>query len=239
MFNGKMKALTFSYDDGTTQDEKLISLFDRYGMKATFNLNSSLLGTRETLLRNGYMIRHDRVLPEKVRSLYQGHEIAAHTLTHPNLTRITHEEIIRQVKDDADALSSLCGYTVCGMAYPGGGENNNDAVAQVIYANIPRIQYARTITSTYSFDVQEHLLRFNPTVSHMETDRLAALAEQFIRLTPAAPKVFCIWGHSFEFDHLVDPIAFEEILKKLAFREDIFYGTNREVLLPREQPSRR
>ena len=44
MFAGKMKALTFSYDDGVTQDQRLISLFNKYGLKATFNLNSELLG---------------------------------------------------------------------------------------------------------------------------------------------------------------------------------------------------
>ena len=34
-----MKGITFSYDDGVTQDRRLISLLNRYGMKATFNLN--------------------------------------------------------------------------------------------------------------------------------------------------------------------------------------------------------
>ena len=40
MFNGKMKAVTFSYDDGVTQDKRLIELFNKYGLKATFNINS-------------------------------------------------------------------------------------------------------------------------------------------------------------------------------------------------------
>ena len=37
MFQGKMKALTFSYDDGVTQDARLIEIFNKYGLKATFN----------------------------------------------------------------------------------------------------------------------------------------------------------------------------------------------------------
>ena len=44
MFQGKMKAITFSYDDGVTQDQRLIAMLNHYGMKATFNLNSGLLG---------------------------------------------------------------------------------------------------------------------------------------------------------------------------------------------------
>jgi arsenate reductase-like glutaredoxin family protein len=41
MFNGKNKALTFSYDDGVPQDKKLAELFHKYGLKATFNFNST------------------------------------------------------------------------------------------------------------------------------------------------------------------------------------------------------
>ena len=40
MFNGLMKAVTFSYDDGITQDQRLIEIFDKYGLKSTFNINS-------------------------------------------------------------------------------------------------------------------------------------------------------------------------------------------------------
>lgn len=39
-----MKAVTFSYDDGVTQDIRLVEILNRYGLKATFNLNSELLG---------------------------------------------------------------------------------------------------------------------------------------------------------------------------------------------------
>ena len=39
MFNGMKKALTFSYDDGVTQDIRLIEIFNKYNLKATFNLN--------------------------------------------------------------------------------------------------------------------------------------------------------------------------------------------------------
>ncbi len=35
MFNRKMKAVTFSYDDGVTQDIRLIDMFNKYGLKAT------------------------------------------------------------------------------------------------------------------------------------------------------------------------------------------------------------
>ena len=41
-----MKYVTFSFDDGVTQDKRLIELLNKYGLKATFNLNSSLFGLK-------------------------------------------------------------------------------------------------------------------------------------------------------------------------------------------------
>ena len=35
---GKTRALTFSYDDGISQDMRLVQLFNLYGLKGTFNL---------------------------------------------------------------------------------------------------------------------------------------------------------------------------------------------------------
>ena len=40
---GKAKALTMSYDDGKIQDERLVSIFNRYGIWGTFNLNYGMI----------------------------------------------------------------------------------------------------------------------------------------------------------------------------------------------------
>lgn len=40
---GKAKALTMSYDDGKIQDERLIGIFNKYGIKGTFNVNYDLM----------------------------------------------------------------------------------------------------------------------------------------------------------------------------------------------------
>lgn len=39
---GKFKALTMSYDDGVIDDERLVNIFNKYGIKGTFNINSGL-----------------------------------------------------------------------------------------------------------------------------------------------------------------------------------------------------
>ena len=187
-------------------------------MKATFHLHN----------------RSNALLDEsEFRGVYSGHEVAAHTLTHPSLPNSTDSEVIRQVEEDRLNLSELVGYEVVGMAYPGGGVNNNERVAELIRKNTG-IKYARTITSTYTYDPQTNLYRFNPTVYHVmenRKERLMELAEEFVNLTPETPKIFYVWGHSYEFDIADTWDYFEEFCKMISGRDDIYYGTNKEVLL--------
>ena len=98
MFHGKCKAVTFSYDDGVSQDVRLIALLDKYGLKATFNLNSGMFGACCNLTVKGETITHNILSAEESKKLYTGHEVAVHTLTHPNLTTLPDQEVIRQVK---------------------------------------------------------------------------------------------------------------------------------------------
>ena len=60
MFREKMKAITFSYDDGVTQDKRLVDIFNKYGLKATFNINSNC-GTENQLVREGVTVEHNKL----------------------------------------------------------------------------------------------------------------------------------------------------------------------------------
>lgn len=231
--NGKNKALTLSYDDGITQDIRLIELMNKYGLKGTFNLNSELLGKSNILNRNGMRISHYKVSPADVRFIYEGHEVAAHTLTHPRLPGIAEDaEVIRQVEQDRLNLSELAGYEVVGMAYPCGGENNDARVARLIRENTG-IKYARGLKTTGGFEPQPDLYRFLGTAYHLEGfDGLMELARRFVESKADTPQIFYLWGHSYEMDYEPDHwIRLEELFALLAGHEDIFYGTNREVLL--------
>lgn len=232
MFNGKMKAVTFSYDDGIVQDKRLIEIFNKYGLKATFNLNSELLGKKRSITVDGVEVCHDKIDPCDVRHVYEGHEIASHTLTHPRLPDISDDgEVIRQVEADRVRLSELAGYEVVGFAYPCGGVNCDSRVSKLIRENTG-IKYCRTIISNHSFERQENLYEFDPTVHHhREWDKMDALAEEFINLSPDKPSIFYIWGHSYEFDIRNDWERFENFCRMISGKSDIFYGTNKEVLL--------
>ena len=234
MFHGKMKALTFSYDDAVTQDVRLIELFNKYGMKATFNLNSELLGTKNNLVRDGVQITHNKVDAKDVRAIYAGHEVAAHTLTHPALREQTDEEVIRQVEQDRLKLSELVGYEVVGMAYPGGGINFDDRIAKLIEENTG-VKYARTGSTTQSFAPYTDLYQYKGSIyHHVEWDKMLEMGEAFLNMKADSPQVFYIFGHAYEFDIWPERWAqFEDFLEMLSGRDDIFYGTNKEILLKR------
>lgn len=226
-----MKALTFSYDDGVTQDIRLIELFNKYGMKATFNINSELLGREGSLIREGVWVNHTKNNPEDIRHIYAGHEIAVHTLTHPNLKLTEDAEVIRQVEQDRLNLCELAGYEVVGMAYPGGGDCYSDRVIDLM-AKHTGVKYARTTNSTYNFDLQTRLLEFNPSVyHHMEMDKMFELGEQFLDLKTDKPQIYYVWGHAYEFDIYQNWDRFEAFLEMMSGRDDICYCTNTEALL--------
>jgi len=228
-FFGKMKAITFSYDDATTQDERLVALLNKYGLKCTFNVNHDLLGRPGELLREGVYVRHDKIARAKVPFVYEGHEVATHSLTHPSLTTLSDDDIIREVEEDRIKLSELMGYEVVGHAYPNG--KLDDRVADLIRTKTG-VKYARTVTSTYSFDPQSDLITFNPTVyEHREMDEMFRLGEEFLAMKSDTPKLFYIWGHSFEIDVRDDWKRLEEFFEMISGRDDIFYGTNAECLL--------
>lgn len=232
MYNGKNKAITFSYDDGVTQDIRLIEIFNKYNLKATFNLNSEFMGNPGSFERDGRTINHIKNKKEDIKHIYQGHEVAVHTLTHPNLTQIEDDrEVLRQVEEDRLNLSEIVGYEVFGMAYPCGGVNCDDRVANIIKNNTP-IKYARTVDVTKRFDPYEDLYQYKGTLYHHKNwDMLFDMGREFIELKTDTPKVFYIWGHSYEFDICPERWqTFEKFCKMMSNQPDIFYGTNLEVL---------
>ena len=88
---GKHKVLTMSYDDGKLEDRRLVSIFNKYGIKGTFHLNSG----REM---------DTRIPTSEYQELYKGHEVSCHTLTHPTIAKEgrVFEEVIAEIASIVD-----------------------------------------------------------------------------------------------------------------------------------------
>lgn len=224
MWNNKKKAFTLSYDDGITQDIRFVELLNRYGLKCTFNLNSGIQ-TKANFWANKDGIITYRMNMEGLKELYAGHEIAVHSLTHPNLTKLDEETIYNELYRDKVNLESFFGTEVTGMAYPY-GTHDEKVRAMVKKAGL---HYARTVHSTNAFDLPEDLLQL-PATCHHDAENLMDLAKQFVESETDTPQLFYVWGHSYEFDFKQNWDRIEEFFKYISGRAGIFYGTNTEVL---------
>ena len=129
-------------------------------------------------------------------------------------------------------LSDLVGYEVVGMAYPGGGENNDDRTARIIKEHTG-IKYARALACNLEFGKQENLFRFQGTCCHhAQWEEFFELGRKFLELETEEPAIFYVWGHSYELDIFPERWAvFEEFCKMISGHKECFYGTNKEVLL--------
>ncbi len=211
---GKHKALTMSYDDGRNADKRLVEIFNRYGIRGTFNLNSGL----------GFL--GDRVTEAEMPELYKGHEVACHTLRHPTIVRCPLTQVNAEVMEDRKNLETIMGYPVRGMAYP------NGSVSKQIEELLPMcgIRYSRVVGSSESFALPENPYRWQATCHH-NNPRLMELGKQFLELYKKQYLyLMYVWGHSYEFDDKNNWDRIEEFCSMMGGKDDIWYCTNIELM---------
>jgi len=204
---GKLKALTMSYDDGVPEDRRLVEIFNRHGIKGTFHLNSGRQGI-STLAEAGV--------------LYRGHEISCHGKNHYSLDRIPQHCVLQQLLEDRLALEKLAGYPVRGLSYPNGAYNS-----QILpLLSSAGIVYSRTTLSTGRFGLPDDWLCWHPTCHH--NDDLAGRGERF-KAQKSGLSVFYVWGHSYEFERQNNWELIETFCRDISGQEDIWYATNIEI----------
>ncbi|MCZ8521203.1 MULTISPECIES: polysaccharide deacetylase family protein [Paenibacillus] len=210
---GKHKVLTLSYDDGRTADRRLVELLNRSGIKGTFHLNSGLLGTG------------DRLAAEEIAEQYRGHEVSAHTVTHPTIARSPKEQLVEELSQDRRGLEALVRYPVRGLSYP------NGSYSRQIKELLPYlgIEYARTVESTGGFGMPDDWYEWKPTCHH--NGALRSLAEQFAGLHKQQYLyMMYVWGHSYEFDSDNNWDMFADFCEFIGGRDDMWYATNIEIV---------
>lgn len=216
------RALTFSYDDGTRADVRLVSIMKKYGFHGTFNLNSGCFSKR-----NG----DNRLSAEEAKELYVGDdiEVAVHGLYHRFLQELHPTAMCYEVMKDRENLESVFGGIIRGMAYAYG--TYNDAAVEVLKNS--GIAYSRTTVSTEKFDIPHDWLRM-PATCHHKNPRLFELADAFLAPMPEQiwhrkPRLFYVWGHSYEFDRDNNWEIIEKFGEKIGGRDDVWYATNIEI----------
>lgn len=213
---GAFKVLTMSYDDGKEADRRLISIFNKHRIKGTFHLNGGLIGADRT---------GQRILAEEIPTLYQGHEISCHTVTHPTIARCPLPLVAQQILEDRRILEKLAGYPVRGLSYPNGSYN------QEIVDMLPGlgIEYSRVVGNTDSFAIPEDFLRWKSTCHH--NHNLLELGQKFLELNKKQYLyMMYVWGHSYEFDNNNNWELIEEFCAMMGGQENIWYATNIQIV---------
>ncbi len=221
---GKKKALTFSYDDGTEHDIRLAQIFKDHGLRATFNICSGWFGPDD---KSRPATGNRKLSRQEALEVYTPDvcEVASHCVNHAFLTACDIATGCLNILDDRRNLETLFQQQIHGFAYPNGVYNDN--VVNMLKS--AGIYYARTCISTLSFGMPTDWLRL-PTTCHHKNPKLMELAEEFLTLQPKYdPKVFYVWGHSYEFANNDNWYIIEDFADKMAKKEDIWYATNMEL----------
>ena len=223
--DGKSKVLTFSYDDGVVQDIRLIDIFDKHGLKGTFNINTGRY-LAEDVVREKF---HGKMKLSESQELYvdSGHEVAVHTLNHTFLDKLSSVDIIKEILTDRRNIEMQYKTVARGMAYPY-GVYTEKAVESLKQCGIC---YGRTAVSTEDFKFPQNWLTWNPTCHH-KNPKLMDLARRFVEENSRYPMdnwLFYVWGHSYEFDQQNNWGIIEEFAEFVGNKEDIWYATNIEI----------
>lgn len=190
---GKQKAFNVTYDDGVLQDIRFVELLNKYNLKGTFNLNSGLLENEfEWTHQSGCVVK--RLSKEKAVSLYEGHEIACHTLTHPYMDDLSESEILHELQKDKANLEKLFKREIKGFAVP------FDYYSELIESCVKQsgFSYARISEESHSFIPQTDYYKWKATVFHTDSEP-DKLTQQFLE-TNENLAVFQIAGHSYDLD---------------------------------------
>lgn len=117
---GTVVSLTF--DDGRASQELARRILADHGLPATFYVNSGLVGGPRYLSW------------QQIDALAAtGHEVGGHTVSHPDLTTVSAEEVRREVAHDRDELLAR-GYAATTFAYPYGAGHDNAVVRAAVEA---------------------------------------------------------------------------------------------------------
>lgn len=227
------KYFTLSFDDGITQDARVIEILKKYGVNcATFNINSGLLGVSWAWvgqrLKNP-ALTHIRFTREELESgIYDGFEIASHSLMHHSFKMYDADPdmFVHHVMADVHNLAKIFGKAPIGMAWPGGDTEYTEKSIEILRDKTP-IKYARAANSHYRFTLPRRFLKWHPTCSIM-SDSCLRLAKKFVDAECTEDMLFYAWTHSYELDNENAWDKLESLLEIITAHDDIVLVTNGE-----------
>ena len=217
------KYLVLSFDDGTIYDRKFIELLNKYNIPATLNLNSGL---------GGFVWYYDNHFPierlklEECGDMFDRHEIASHTLTHPYLTSLSFEELVNEVNTDVNNLERIFKRKVesFGVPFTPCGEREIDIIKKHTPIKYMRLSYMKD-KNDFTIPHDQYHFRINSFYDALDLrEQIKAFADNNLEKS-----IFIIAGHSYEFEVHNHWDYIEDLLKYIKSFEEFEIVTFKEA----------
>ena len=204
-----MKLFVFAVDDGTVFDKKVIDIFNKYGIKATFNLNSGL----QDFVWNKDHLEVRRLNLNENKNIYEGHEVASHSLTHPYLTSLSDEDVYQEVKQDIDNLNNIFNRDIKTFSFPFDGYDertiNIIKSLEITHIILPDID------DSFKYPVDTYHIK----VTSWNIDDALNKVKRFIEDENAQIFIYLSHSYDYEYDNSYDKL--EELCKIVTNNKDI------------------
>ena len=220
---GKAKAFNISYDDGVIQDIRFVEMLNRYGLKGTFNLNYGLMRSGFTWVHECGMMIH-RIPEDQVAAVYEGHEIASHSYSHPYFDNASEGEILKELGSDKFFLEKLLGREVAGYATPFYFYSDlmTDCVRHCGF------EYARISQESNDYSVPSDFYRWRGSKFHWDED-LMEFVQGFLD-TDQELALCQLVGHSYDLDVWKLWDTMERICRCVSRAQDVWAATHVELV---------
>ncbi len=109
--NGK-KRVALTFDDGPNGSVtgRLLDILAEHNAKATFFVVGERVSSHKKVLKRAYD---------------EGHQIGSHSYSHQYFTKISDDEILKEIRDSLDAIESVIGVRPTILRLPGGSSNSH------------------------------------------------------------------------------------------------------------------
>lgn len=126
------KSVILTFDDGYEDNyQYAFPLLQKYGLKGTFFVATGFTDTNPF-----YMTR------EQIREMSDaGMNIESHTVSHPDLTKLSHDQLVYELNHSRQALQDIIGKDIFFFAYPFGTYN------QAVATETKNVGYLMSVTT--------------------------------------------------------------------------------------------
>jgi len=222
--------VTTSWDDGSVSDLRISDLLNKYSIRSTFYVTKS------------YRFLERPLTEDEIATISKKHEVGAHTLTHPNLRKISTESAKAEIEGSKRYLEDLLGHSVDMFSYPRGLYDDRIALLvkragfigarTCIPGNLGFSQnlyefHTNMYASNSSIRANFRIWRLNHLSLGSFADWETRAKELFDRALSEGA-VYHLWGHSSEIASHSDWDRLERVLAYISRRDQVVYASNGE-----------